>query len=231
MNPPRPGSFRLFNLFGIQVSVHWSWFVALYILYQVSGMADSLGWFLATYLTLFGIVLIHEFGHALACRSVGGVAGNIVLWPLGGIAFVNPPPRPGAVLWSIAAGPLVNVVLVPVTVVLLLVIESMLAPDQYPGLHQYAFIIFQINLGLLIFNMMPVYPLDGGQILQAILWFFMGRARSLRVAATIGVVMGALVGVLALMARNWWMVLIAIFVGIQAWNGLRIARVLAMYER
>ena len=59
----------------------------------------------------------------------------------------------------------------------------------------------------------------------------MGRARSLRVAATIGVVMGALVGVLALMARDWWMVLIAIFVGMQAWNGLRIAKVLAMYEQ
>ena len=60
-------------------------------------------------------MLLHEFGHALACRQVGGVANRIVLWPLGGIAYVNPPPRPGAVLWSIAAGPLVNVALVPIT--------------------------------------------------------------------------------------------------------------------
>lgn len=231
MNPQSPRSLRLFNLFGIQVSVHWTWFVALVILYKWSGLADSLGWFLATYLSLFGIVLLHEFGHALACRSVGGEAWNIVLWPLGGIAFVKPPPRPGALLWSIAAGPLVNVVLVPVTIALILVTEYTLAPDQFGELRQYVYVMTLINLGLLIFNMMPVYPLDGGQILHAILWFFMGRAKSLRIAATIGVVMGAIIGVLALMAGDWWMVLIAIFIGMQAWNGLKVARVMAMYER
>ena len=56
----------------------------------------------------------HEFGHALACRQVGGSANQIILWPLGGVAYVNPPQRPGATLWSIAAGPLVNVALLPV---------------------------------------------------------------------------------------------------------------------
>src|SRR5213082_3368600 len=65
------------------------------------------------YVALFGIVLLHEFGHALACRQTGGYADRIVLWPLGGIAFVSPPRRPGAVLWSIVAGPLVNVLLFP----------------------------------------------------------------------------------------------------------------------
>src|SRR4029077_19800622 len=70
------------------------------------------------YLALFGIVLLHEFGHALACRQTGGIANQIVLWPLGGIALVEPPRRPGAVLWSIAAGPLVNVALLPILEVL-----------------------------------------------------------------------------------------------------------------
>ena len=65
-------------------------------------------------LALFVIVLLHEFGHALACRQVGGQANQIVLWPLGGVAYVAPPPRPGPTLWSIAAGPLVNVALTPV---------------------------------------------------------------------------------------------------------------------
>ena len=134
-------------------------------------------------------------------------------------------------LWSIAAGPLVNLVLVPVTVVMVLVVDLGLDPNAWEGLRLYVYMIAQINLILLIFNMMPVYPLDGGQILHAILWFFMGRARSLRVAAFIGVVIGAIVGVLALMAGDWWMVMIAVFVGMQAWNGLKVARVLAMYER
>lgn len=231
MNPQNPGAFPLFKLRGIQVSVHWTWFVALYFLYQFSGLADSLGWFLATYLSLFGIVLMHEFGHAFACRSVGGEAGDIILWPLGGVAFVKPPPRPGALLWSIAAGPLVNVVLVPITIGLLLVTEFALPPEQFEDFRQYVIVVAGINLGLLIFNMMPVYPLDGGQILQSILWFFMSRSKSLRIAATIGMVVGIAVVILAFLARDWWMVLIAIFVCSQAWRGLKVARIMAMYEQ
>src|SRR6185369_11749806 len=101
------------------VFVHWSWLLVAAVELSVrSSSYTSRAWNVAEYLALFGIVLLHEFGHALACRSVGGRADTIVLWPLGGIAFVAPPPRPGAVLWSIAAGPLVNVVLVPVTVAL-----------------------------------------------------------------------------------------------------------------
>src|SRR5690349_19409405 len=117
------GSLRLFRAFGVEVFLHWSWLVAAVI--QVWRMRDQAatahgpvqpwGFYVASYLCLFVIVVMHEFGHALACKSVGGLAERIVLWPLGGVAFVQPPPRPGALLWAIAAGPLVNVVLVPVT--------------------------------------------------------------------------------------------------------------------
>src|SRR5205823_4575722 len=82
---------------------------------------------LLEYVSVFVIVLMHEFGHALACRQVGGIANRIVLWPLGGIAFVDPPRRPGAYLWSIAAGPLVNVILLPV-----LAFVSMMAQASLP---------------------------------------------------------------------------------------------------
>ena len=75
---------------------------------------SSITWNIIEYLSLFLIVMLHEFGHALACRQVGGEANRIVLWPLGGVAYVDPPPRPGATLWSIAAGPLVNVALLPI---------------------------------------------------------------------------------------------------------------------
>src|SRR5438128_11539216 len=112
MSTSQSGSFRLFRFAGIDVYLHWSWLVVGY--FEVKSRAGQFGspaWNLAEYFTLFGIVLLHEFGHALACRQVGGVANRIVLWPLGGVAYVDPPPRPGATLWSIAAGPLVNVVL------------------------------------------------------------------------------------------------------------------------
>src|SRR5437868_7718133 len=108
---------KLFRLFGIQVYLHWTWFlIALYGFQVRRESYSSPIWPAVEYLSLFVIVLTHEFGHALACRSVGGQAERIMLWPLGGVAFVNPPPRPGALLWSIVAGPLVNVVLVPVTI-------------------------------------------------------------------------------------------------------------------
>ena len=85
-------------------------------------------------LALFLIVLIHEFGHQLACRSVGGQTHDIVLWPLGGVAYVSPPQRPGAQLWSIAAGPLVNVVLIPVFSVLVSVSSHLGWYDTHPDL-------------------------------------------------------------------------------------------------
>src|SRR5687767_10322926 len=114
MLPTQHGSFRIFRLFGIDVFLHWSWFLfALYEIQSRSREYSSLTWNALEYLALFAIVVLHEFGHALACRQVGGQANQIVLWPLGGVAYVAPPQRPGAVLWSIVAGPLVNVILFP----------------------------------------------------------------------------------------------------------------------
>src|SRR5947208_2872937 len=115
MTPTRKGSFRLFHFAGVDVFLHWSWFiVAIYEIQTRPKEYSSPLWPVLEYLSLFVIVLMHEFGHALACRQVGGQANQIVLWPLGGVAYVTPPPRPGATLWSIAAGPLVNVALAPI---------------------------------------------------------------------------------------------------------------------
>ena len=104
----RKGSIRLFRFAGIDLFLHWSWFLAAaYIIGEQEQKYSSLSWNVLEYLALFLIVMLHEFGHALACRQVGGMSDQIVLWPLGGVAYVNPPQRPGATLWSIAAGPLV----------------------------------------------------------------------------------------------------------------------------
>ena len=106
--------YDLFRLFGIDVYLHWAWFLAVwYFVNQAKGYSSPI-WSVLECLSLFLIVLMHEFGHQLACRSVGGKTHDIVLWPLGGVAYVSPPQRPGAQLWSIAAGPLVNVILFPI---------------------------------------------------------------------------------------------------------------------
>jgi Zn-dependent protease len=218
------GSLPLFRVAGIQVSMHWSWLVVAYLeIVTRVNRYHSMTWNIAEYVSLFAIVLLHEFGHALACRQVGGKADRIVLWPLGGVAFVEPPPRPGAVLWSIAAGPLVNVVLAPISIVALLVASQLGLPRQNPDFMHFLSSLAFINAGLLFFNMLPVYPLDGGQILQSLLWFVIGQARSLMVSGIIGLTVAAGVIVLALVRLNdQWLVVMAAFIGWQAWQGFRI---------
>ena len=131
--PTRQGSIRLFQLFGITVYLHWAWFLAVaYFVHQARGYS-SLLWSVAECFSLFLIVLIHEFGHQLACRSVGGKTHDIVLWVLGGVAYVSPPQRPGATLWSIAAGPLVNVVLFPLFGILLVLVKYAGWEDTNPN--------------------------------------------------------------------------------------------------
>lgn len=223
----RSGSIHLFRFSGIDVFLHWSWFlVAVYEIQSRAGNYSSVTWNVIEYLALFLIVMVHEFGHALACRQVGGRANRIVLWPLGGVAYVDPPPRPGATLWSIAAGPLVNVVLAPILYMLLLFGHSAGWPQALPDIYKLVRAVFYIDVYLLIFNILPIYPLDGGQILRSLLWFVLGRARSLMVATVIGLI--GVVGFigLALWIRDLWLGAIAVFMLMNCWGGLQHAQYL-----
>ena len=228
MTPTRQGSIHLFRFAGVDLYLHWSWFLlAVYGISSRGARYTSLVWPVLEYLALFGIVLLHEFGHALACRQVGGQANQIVLWPLGGVAYVAPPPRPGATLWSIAAGPLVNVVLAPILTILWLLVGSAGWEETMPNAYAFITALFYMNWALLIFNMLPIYPLDGGQILQSLLWFVMGRARSLMVTTIIGFVGVAGLIVLAIWARQVWFGIMCMFILVNCWQGLMQARALA----
>src|SRR6202795_4151224 len=189
MPTSRQGSIRLFRFAEIDVFLHWSWFLlAFYEINARKGRYSSIGWNVAEYLALFLIVTLHEFGHSLACRQVGGEANQIVLWPLGGVAYVNPPARPGATLWRIAAGTLVNVALVPLLAGLFFLSRSFGWAATMPDLYKLVVGVLSIDVVLMVFNMLPIYPLDGGQILRSLLWFVIGRARSLMVATILGLV-------------------------------------------
>jgi Zn-dependent protease len=229
MLPSRKGSIHLFRFQGIDVFLHWSWFLVAVIQIQWrAGMYTSYMWCAFEYLALFAIVLLHEFGHALACRSVGGKADQIVLWPLGGVAFVDPPQRPGATLWSLAAGPLVNVLLVPILSLGWLLARYEHLQSTLPDFSNFVFNLWFINLLLLCFNMLPIYPLDGGQILRSLLWYLVGRARSLLIASTIGMIAVALLLLFAI--RTPWLGVMAAFALMQCWSGLQQARSLARIE-
>jgi len=228
----RQGSIHLARIAGIDLFLHWSWFVVAAIeIGSRAGRYTSLVWNVLEYLALFAIVLLHEFGHALACRQVGGTVDRIMLWPLGGVAFVNPPPRPGATLWSLAAGPLVNVALLPILGAALAMSRSLGWARTMPDAHHFLSMVLGINVVLLLFNILPIYPLDGGQVLRSLLWFVMGRARSLMVTTVLGFVGAAGLVALALWLHSTWSLLIAGYMLLNCWGGLQNARVLLRNEK
>jgi Zn-dependent protease len=225
--PARSSSFRIFRFQGIDVFLHWSWFiVALIEINARSKVYTSVTWNVIEYLALFLIVLTHEFGHALACRQVGGTADRILLWPFGGVAYVNAPQRPGATLWTIAAGPLVNVGFLIVLTGLGYLNRMNGWADAVPNLHPFLRAIWWINVGLLIFNLLPIYPLDGGQILRSLLWYPLGRARSLMAATILGFIGFAGLVAFAIYTRNEWLGFITIFIVMNCWSGFQQARAL-----
>ena len=227
--PTSGGSIRLFRIAGIEVFLHWSWFlVAVYEVQQWRSIFSSPVWAAVLYVGLFVLVTMHEFGHALACRQVGGRAERIVLWPLGGIAFVNPPPRAGAMLWSIAAGPLVNVALVPILTYAMHAARGAGWMQTNPDVYLVVLWLWRINLGLLLFNLLPVYPLDGGQILRAALWFPLGQIRSLFIATGVGFVGGGALALFAFYQQSIWIGFMAFFLLSQAGLGWRQAQYLKM---
>jgi len=225
----RQRSIHLFRFAGIDVFLHWFWF--LFAAYEISDRTksySSLSWNVLEYLALFFIVLLHEYGHALACRRVGGTANQIMLWPLGGVAYVNPPPRPGATLWSIAAGPLVNVALLFVFAPLGIILDRSLGlAKRSPDVHSFLIALLGINAILLVFNLLPIYPLDGGQILRCLLWFVVGRARSLMGAVMIGFVGVAGLLFVAAWMHSVWIGILAVFILSSCWGGLRQAQTLS----
>ena len=232
MPAKRQGAIHLFRIAGIDVFLHWSWFViALIEVEYLRGRYTSIVWSVLEYLALFLIVLMHEFGHALACRQTGGRADTILLWPLGGVAYVDPPQRPGAMLWSLAAGPLVNVALLPVIggAYMLAGTTGFLQPDTDPYIWLRSVLL--IDVVLLGFNILPIYPLDGGQILRSLLWFALGRGRSLQVATVIGFIGAAAFICFAIFQKSVWLLAVSAYMLMNCWSGWKMARILIRQEK
>ncbi|MBV9008255.1 MAG: M50 family metallopeptidase [Verrucomicrobia bacterium] len=222
---------RLFKISGITVYLHFSWFVIAAIeVTQFAGRYRSPVWGALEYLALFGIVLFHEFGHALACRQVGGIANRIVLWPLGGIAFVDPPRRAGAYLWSIAAGPLINVALVPVFNAAVAIISQRQSVLASTDVLRFVSSLQYINYGLLIFNLLPIFPLDGGQILRALLWYPFGEIRSLQISSVLGLAGAGLLALVGLSWHSFWIAILAFFLLSRAAYGWQQAKAMIAAE-
>ncbi|MDP9175491.1 MAG: site-2 protease family protein [Planctomycetota bacterium] len=210
------GTVPLFKAFGVNVRAHASLLLMIVMIlifdhenqYPLQLRALTMG-------MLFGIITLHEFGHMFAARAVGGSANEVILWPLGGLAMVDTPHRARASFITSAAGPAVNVVICIICAALLIAFYGYKVhlnplhpwPGFYLGYNSpalYLWYIFAISYGLLLFNLLPIYPLDGGQMAQAALWPIMGHYRSMMLACTVGMAGSVLVAIWAIYAQSWF---------------------------
>lgn len=189
-------SFRLFKIRGIQLSVHGSFLILLaYVAlegWQLDGW-PGLGWSVALLVVFFTCVVLHELGHSFTARAFGVGVPRILLMPIGGMAeFDRMPRRPREEFLITIAGPAVNFV---IATALFLVVGlprnwSFWTLDDYPATGRgFAQLLLHWNIWMGCFNLIPVFPMDGGRIFRALLATMMPYLRATFWAATLGKVL------------------------------------------
>jgi Zn-dependent protease len=165
-------------------------------------------------LAIFGCVVLHELGHALAARRYGIQTKKITLLPIGGLASLERiPDEPKQELWVALAGPAVNVAIALVLLAItpafaLLPDDASLTVSTFEGLLA---TLLQANVMLVLFNLVPAFPMDGGRVLRALLALRMGRVRATQIASSLGQFL-AVGFVLWGLFSNPMLVLIGIFI-------------------
>lgn len=215
-------AFPLFTVAGIVVRMHWTFLLLLAWIFAMGAFAEGSEGFLSGVrtvlfvLAIFACVVLHEFGHAFAARMFGIRTKDVTLLPIGGVARLERmPERPGQELVVAVAGPLVNVAILLVLTPLTLALRGPGAfiPDE-PGLHRIDFLggLVFVNGMLILFNMLPAFPMDGGRVLRALLAMTMDRVRATEIAAVTGQVVAVGFALVGLLIGNIMLMLIAVFV-------------------
>ncbi len=223
------GRVFLFRFWGVDVYAHASLIVvSVLVLLLGTPFGDTpLDRFIFV-VVLFGIVLLHEFGHIAGARMSGGEANLVELTPLGGLAFTMPAKGPRPALITTACGPLVNVLICLACGGALYGLEGWAEigpfsigtwdPANRPkwftpawgNVAFYLFYIYSISYFLLLFNLLPIYPLDGGRMLHEILWFKFGYYKSLLFTTAFGMVAAVLLFMWGIVMVSLLMALIAV---------------------
>jgi Zn-dependent protease/predicted transcriptional regulator len=215
-------SWRIGRIAGIDVYIHFTfllllaWVALMY--YQAHGDVGEAIFGLVFIVTLFGIVVLHELGHALAARRYGIRTRDITLLPIGGVARLERmPDDPRQELVVALAGPAVNVVLAA-GIYLVWVLGQRLAPlDEVMSVGgNFVSQLFWVNVMLAGFNLLPAFPMDGGRVLRALLALRLDYVRATQVAAQVGQAMAVLFVIAGLYIPNFFLIFIALFVWLGA---------------
>src|SRR5262249_27311274 len=209
-------SIKLFDVGGTAVRIHLTFFLLLAwiaaIHWSRGGAPEAVDGVLFI-IALFVCVVLHEFGHIVAARRYGIRTPDVTLLPIGGVASLERmPEKPSQEIVGALAGPAVNLL---IALVLMFVLGAKFDLSQMAQLEQaQTSLVGRIaaaNVMLLVFNLIPAFPMDGGRVLRALLAIGMGYTRATRVAGSIGQGLAVLFAFLGLMG-NPLLVLIAVFI-------------------
>jgi Zn-dependent protease/CBS domain-containing protein len=213
-------SFSLGKIAGTEVRVHFT-FLLLVAWYGIAaglraGQSAALEAILFI-LAVFACVLAHEFGHVLIARRYGIDTRDITLLPIGGVANIERmPDRPGQEFVIAIAGPAVNVV---IAIALIILFGLSFTPERIADIEQgrldFVTRLASVNIALVLFNLLPAFPMDGGRVLRALLAMRLGRLRATRIAAMIGQIVAFGLGFIGLFGSPL-LIFIAVFIFIAA---------------
>jgi len=215
-------SYSIGRVAGTDIKVHITFLLLLLWLgagaYSAGGPAAALDSTVFT-LALFGCVILHEFGHILMARRFGVRTPDVIVLPIGGVARLERiPDVPKQELLIAIAGPLVTLLIALVLYAGLRLFGSM---PPVPALDMtietpFAERLMAVNFTLLVFNLIPAFPMDGGRVLRALLAMRVGLVRATRAAGTVGQVLAVTMGLIGLAKGEPILVLIAFFVFVGA---------------
>ena len=231
-------SLRLGRVMGIDLFVHPTFWL-LPLIYIISGLASGdgasrVGLDLAVLFAAFGCIALHELGHAAAAKLYGIRTRDIVLYPIGGVARLEGiPERPWPEIVVALAGPLVNVVIAAGIFGMLMLdgVSPTAGLSAAPGIEAFWSHLFVTNVILVLFNLIPAFPMDGGRVFRAALSWFTDRVTATEVASIVGGVIAGLLalvglfGIPGLFQPNFMLVVLALAVfmmGRAELNGVRV---------
>lgn len=234
---PLAWGFTLFSIKGIRVRIHLLFVIYLLseLIFTLPGNQEGLLFVWPRLVAMVTLVLLHEFGHCIMCRRIGGRADEIMLWPLGGLAMCTVPEDWKSELRVSIAGPMVNLLLIPVFAIPLYIATGSLSSLGFnpmtlgtssmpltlvSGETTWWLVVlgafYSMNLVILVFNVfVPMYPMDSARILQALLWKRSSHSKSMFLTVNIGLGVATALGLIGIVFQDGKMLLaIAIFGGI-----------------
>jgi Zn-dependent protease len=240
------GSVRIVGALGVEVRAHSSLIIfVLAILLLDRNYRFPVRVFSMALWTL--LLMVHEFAHCLTARRLGGDGDEALLWPAGGLTPAQPPQRPGATFVTAAAGPMVNLLLCVASAIAVYALTAtagihrassgaghvMVSLNPFHGAPDFSWSdpafycawTFVINYRLLLLNLLPIFPLDGGRMLQAGLSPMVGNFQSMLIEASVGLGGAAVVGLVALALQEWGLAACMTFCCFEAYQ-----RRLALHE-